>query len=453
VTSRFVELASTTAYKKGIPKLRIIYTPHPITDRPADQCRKFLEGNDPHTGKPLLDEIIGAITKPLSKEEKKRGFIKREPRPRFLPPDTADNLQQLFIDSNFTDGGPIILPTKERVAEMLKGTSHDPEEIVGTMRPSPPHEAWEYNVEMVAVNAVMAGAKPEYFPVILALASTGTSSLFSSTSSFARMVLVNGPIVKETGMNAGIGAMGPFNQANTTIGRAWTLISKNLGGSGKPGETYLGSLGNPLSYNNMCFPENEEALPKGWKPFHVQKGFNESDSVVSIFSGWSYNNIAWYSKLPNQDVMKNWLSHFFSFGVSQATFMIDPVTAAYIHDDGFDSKEKLADYLAKNSTTPAWLYWQRRERQIEMGKNGVEPYASYLKLGENADIPESRYVRTPFRKQGNSDTRTESGRAFIRDRIDKDNSLEILVVGGGTNTYWGGGDFSYMSSALVDKWR
>ncbi|MFC1839324.1 UGSC family (seleno)protein [Thermodesulfobacteriota bacterium] len=445
-----MELASTTAYKKGIPKLRIVYTPHPITDQPADMCRKFLEGNDPHTGKPMLDEIISAITQPLSKEEKKRGFLKRDPRPKFLPPDTADNLQQYFMDNNFTDGGPVVLPTRERVARMLEGTSHDPEEIVGTMRPSPPHEAWEYNVEMVAVNAVMAGAKPEYFPVILALASTGTSSLFSSTSSFARMVLINGPIAKEIGMNPGIGAMGPFNQANATIGRAWTLISKNLGGSGKPGETYLGTLGNPLSYNNMCFPENEEELPKGWTPFHVQKGFKESDSVVSIFNGWSYNNIAWYSNLRNQDVMKHWLSNFFSFGTSQAIFMIDPVTADYIHDDGFDSKEKLADYLAKNSTTPAWLYWQRRERQMEMGKNGVEPYASYLKLGPDANIPESRFIRMPVRKQ---DTRTESGRAFLRDTIDTDNSLEIIVVGGSTNTYWGGGDFSYMSSALVDKWR
>jgi len=433
--------------------LRINYTPHPITDRKADACRKFLEGNDPTTGKPLLEGIIDSISRPLSKEEKKRGFLKRAPRPRFLPPDTEDNLQQYFMDNNFTDGGPVILPTKERVAKMLEGTSHDPEEIVGTMRPSPPHEAWEYNVEMVAVNAVMAGAKPEYFPVILALASTGTSSLFSSTSSFARMVLINGPIAKEIGMNSGIGAMGPFNQANTTIGRAWTYISKNLGGSGKPGETFLGTLGNPLSYNNMCFPENEEALPKGWKPFHVQKGFKESDSVVSLFNGWSYNNIAWYSQLPNQDVMKNWLSHFFSFGTSAATFMIDPVTADYIYDDGFDSKEKLADYLAKNSTTPAWLYWQRRGRQIEMGKNGTEPYASYLKLGPNADIPESRYVRTPMPKSGIGDTRTESGRAFLRDRVNSDNSLEILVVGGGTNTYWGGGDLSYMSSALVDQWR
>jgi len=449
-----VELASSTAYKKGIPNLRINYTPHPITDQPAEMCRKFLEGNDPHTGKPLLEGIISAITKPLSAEEKKRGFLKRDPRPEFLPPDTADNLQQYFMDNNFTDGGPVILPTRERVAKMLEGTSHAPGEIVGTMRPSPPHEAWEFNVEMVAVNAVMAGAKPEYLPVILALASTGTSSLFSSTSSFARMVVVNGPIVEEIGMNPGIGAMGPFNRANTVIGRAWTLISKNLGGSGKPGETFLGTLGNPLSYNNMCFPENEEALPKGWKPLHVQKGFKKGDSVVSVFSGWSYNNIAWYSKLPNQDVMKHWLSHFFSYGIRAATFMIDPVTAEQIYNNGFESKEKLADYLAKNSTTPAWLYWQRREKQIEMGKEGAEPFASYLKLGDNADIPESRYVRTPERTPENNDFfPSESGRAFLRDTVEVDNSLEILVVGGGTNTYWGGGDFSYMSSALVDTWR
>jgi hypothetical protein len=417
-------------------------------------CRKFLEGNDPHTGKPLLEGIISSITKPLSQEEKKRGFLKREPRAEFLPADTEDNLQQYFMDNNFTDGGPVILPTEERVARMLEGTSHDPDEIVGTMRPSPPHEAWEYTVKMVAVNAVMAGAKPEYLPVILAIASTGTSSLFSSTSSFARMVVVNGPVVEEIGMNPGIGAMGPFNQANTTIGRAWTFISKNLGGSGKPGETFLGTLGNPLSYDNMCFPENEEALPDGWKPFHVQKGFNKSDSVVSIFSGWSYNNIAWYSKLNNEDVMKNWLTHFFSFGTGAATFMIDPVTAEQIRDHGFDSKEKLAEYLAKNSGTPAWLYWQRRERQIEMGKNGTEPFASYLKLGEDAVIPESRYVRTPRRTAQNNDFfPEESGRAFLRDTVDVANSLEILVVGGGTNTYWGGGDFSYMSSANVDKWR
>ena len=451
MTGRFVELASTTAYKKGIPNLRINYTPHPITDRPADICRKFLEGSDPHSGKPLVEQIVSALTNPLSPEDKKTGFMMRDPRPRLLPPDTEDNLQQLFMDSNFTDGGPVILPTEKRVVEMLKATSHDPEEVVGTMRPSPPHEAWEYNVEMVAVNAVMAGAKPEYFPVILALASTGTSSLFSSTSSFARMVVVNGPVAREIGMNPGIGALGPFNQANTTIGRAWTYISKNLGGSGDPGETYLGSQGNALNYGNLCFPENEEQLPKGWKPFHVQKGFKESDSVVSLFNGWSYANIAWYSHLTYQEIMTNWLSHFFSYGTRQATFMIDPVTAEYLYDQGFDSKEKLADYMATNSTTPAWLFWN--PRLVELAEQGVEPYASYLKLGDGAEIPQSRYIRRPPRKTGSKEPQTGSGRPFFPETLDAQNSLEIVVVGGGTNTYWAGGDFSYMSSASVDQWR
>ena len=110
--------------------------------------------------------------------------------------------------------------------------------------------------------------------------------MFSSTSSFARMVVVNGPVVKEIGMNTGIGAMGPVNRANSSIGRCWTLISKNLGGSGKPGETYLGSQGNPLNYNNLCFPETEDGLPPGWNPLHVQKGFKKATaSSVSSAAG------------------------------------------------------------------------------------------------------------------------------------------------------------------------
>ena len=80
-------------------------------------------------------------------------------------------------------------------------------------------------------------AKPEFFPAILALASKGVTSMFSSTSSFARMVVVNGPVVQEMDMNTGIGALSPVNRANSSIGRCWTLISRNLGGSGKPGET------------------------------------------------------------------------------------------------------------------------------------------------------------------------------------------------------------------------
>jgi len=439
VTKRFEELATTTAYKKGVPSLRITYTPHPITDRPADLCDKYLKGNDPVSGKPMLEEIVAGLADQLQAVDMQTGFIQRDPRPRLLPPDTPDNLQRLFQDKMWTDGMPVVMPTEDRVKEMLKGTSHKPDEKVGVMRPSPPHEAWEYTVEMVAINAVMAGAKPEYLPVILAIASTGVTSLFSSTSSFARMAVVNGPVRDQIDMNSSIGALGPFNHANATIGRAWTLISKNLGGSGTPGSTFLGSQGNALTYNNLTFPETEESLPEGWQPLHVQKGFKKEESVVSIFSGWSLNDITWYSPLPQQDVIKNWLTHFFSFGTNRATLLLDPLVAADLKANGFQTKEQFTEWLAKNSRTPAWLYWSTHEDEYKKAKAGEEPYASYLKLGDTAEIPVSRFSGAP-----------SSGLTAAPANA---SPIEIVAVGGGTNTFWSGGDFSYVGSASIDKWR
>ena len=439
VTSAFDELATSTAYKKGMPGLRVTFTPHPITGRTTEESNEYLKGKDPITGNPMLEEIIAGLRDKLAEKDKHAGAIEREERPRFLPSDTADNLQQMFHDKLWTDGLPIILPTEEKVKAMLKGTSHAPDEVVGEMRPSGPHEAWKFTVEMVAVNAVMAGAKPEYLPVLLAIASTGQTSLVSSTSSFARMAVINGPIRDQIQMNSSIGALGPFNQANSAIGRAWTLISKNLGGSGMPGSTYLGSTGNPLNYGNMTFPEAEENLPEGWEPLHVQKGFKKDESVVSIFSGWSFNTIAWFSPLPQQDVIKNWLTHFFSFGTGSATIIVDPIVAVELKNNGFATKQQFADYLIEKSANPGWLYWSTHEEEYKKAKEDVEPFASYLKLGETAEVPVSRYVKRPPR----------GAPASTPPR----NPIEVLAVGGGTNTYWSGGDFSHVGSVSIDKWR
>src|SRR5215467_170681 len=166
---------------------------------------------------------------------------------------------------------------------MLAATSRKPDEIVGRMQPTEFRAAWEYTVEKVAVNAVMAGAKPEYFPVILALAASEVSARGSTSSSSAAMVVVNGPIRKEIGMNWGIGAMGPYNHANATIGRAYGLLSQNLQGGSEPGVSFMGSQGNSYTYNNVTFAENEERSP--WEPLHVQKGFKPTDSTVSVFYG------------------------------------------------------------------------------------------------------------------------------------------------------------------------
>ncbi len=427
--------------------MRITYTPHPITDRPAEMCRKYVAGNDPLTGQPMLEEIYAGLTKPLSAEDSKAGFLKRDPRPRLLEPGTPEKLMELFHALGFTDGNPVILPTEEKVAQMLKATSRKSDEWVGQMRPSPPHEAWYYTVEMVAVNAVMAGAKPEYFPTILAIASKGLTSMFSSTSSFARMVVVNGPVVTEIGMNTGIGALGPVSRANSSIGRCWTLISKNLGGSGKPGETYLGSQGNALNYDNLCFPETEDGLPAGWSPLHMQKGFKKSDSVVSLFSGWSINDIAWYSPLPIHEVIRGWLEHFFSFGTTQATLILDPIVAADVASKGYASKEAFTKYLADNTGTPGWLYWSQHPDELKQAKSGVEPYAGWLKQGQGAVVPVSRYIR-----KGGYPTRNTAFMAS-KDNNEPTTSIEIVVTGGGTNTFWSGGDFGYAGSASVDQWR
>jgi hypothetical protein len=316
---------------------------------------------------------------------------------------------------------------------MLKGTSHRPDKVVGRMAPSSPHEAWEYTVEKVAINAVMAGAEPEYFPVILAIASTGKTSLFSSTTSFARMVVVNGPIRDEIGMNSGMGAMGPFNHANATIGRAWTLISRNLGGGAILGETYLGSQGNNLSYNNVCIAENEARSP--WKPFHVQMGFKPEESVVSIFHGWGIihqHGAGGVQKIYHRQ-MSTLLGSFCPFSSDTASagaiVLADPLVARDLKEThGFDTKEKLSQWLHENTRITVGDFWDFslvRSLTLPLAQRGVEPFASWLKLPKEALIP----------------------------RFPNPKGINIVVVGGETNAFWQAGDFRYQVSALVDAWR
>ncbi len=467
VTEAFPDLIRNFAYKKGIPKIRFTFVPHPFANRPLEVHRKYLAGNDPLNGKPVIDGIIAALTDPVTPEEKRVGTISR-PHPRLLEPDTPQNLEHYFLDNGWTDGLPIILPTEERVAEMLKGTSHKPDEIIGgmqpippneawersvrqlgagartgnenrplpvTMQPSPPHEAWEYSVEHVAVNAVMAGARPEHFPVILAIASTGITSLFSSATSMCRMAVVNGPIRKEINMNSGLSALGPFNQANAVIGRSWTLISKNLGGA-KPGETYLGDIGNNTNYNNLCCGENEEVLPAGWHPLHVQKGFKAEESVISIFGGWSLLNYAAYKPYPHHEIMKEQLASFETSGAgthhtlglnpgTQATFILSPIAANDVKNEGFASKEQLSRWIKENALMSTWTYWAAMPDNLEAARKGVEPYASWLKL------PPGAKTTHPLINA----------------------AVEILVVGGGTDAFWMVGDFNCMATVSVDKWR
>src|SRR5262249_21961033 len=219
-----------------------------------------------------------------------------------------------FLESNWTDFLPVVLPTEERVEAMLAGTSHSRNEVVGRLRPTAYREFCEFTVEKVAVNAVMAGARPEYLPVILSMASSGITGRSSSTTSFSTFALVNGPIRNEIGMNSGVGAMGPYNHANATIGRAYGLLSQNLQGGSVPGETYMGSQGNVYGYSAAWAKTEDQSR---WAPFRVQPGFAASASTVSLFFG------AWHTLFGNgpRDTWEEKLRHCIRAG--------DPFSSPY----------------------------------------------------------------------------------------------------------------------------
>ena len=194
-----------------------------------------------------------------------------------------DDAIELFFAKGLTDGLPIVPPTEGRVLRMLAATMRAPQDVVAIVPPN----LVPVTVEKVAINAVMAGCKPEYFPVVLASVEAACDERFNlhgvvATTYFpAPLIIVNGPIRHQIGMNAGHNALGQGNRANATIGRALPLVIRNLGG-GRPGEIDKCTLGHPGKYT-YCFAENEEANP--WDPLHVERGFAREDSTVTLYAG------------------------------------------------------------------------------------------------------------------------------------------------------------------------
>lgn len=169
-THVFARLARATTLAAGMPTVRNAYVPQPVVGLSPGELRAYIEGMDPVAKRPFMEVVLEGLTGALTDEDYAGASFERT-TPRFLEPDTEDNLRQLFIEQGWTDYLPIILPTEQRVETMLKGTSHPGELFVNRMAPTSFREAWDFDVEKVAINAVMAGARPEYMPVILALCS------------------------------------------------------------------------------------------------------------------------------------------------------------------------------------------------------------------------------------------------------------------------------------------
>lgn len=202
-------------------------------------------------------------------------------RARRLELGSADDEFEFMFDQGFSDGLPLVPPTPERVLRMLDGCARDPQSLVAIVPPN----MGEATVEKVAINAVMAGCKPEYLPVVIAALEAVCTDAFNihgvmaTTMGASPVMVVNGPIRHRLEMNMGVGALGQGNRANATIGRALRLAIRNIGGA-KPGGTERSTLGNPMKFT-MCFAEWEERNP--WSPLHVDRGYEQDESVVTVF--------------------------------------------------------------------------------------------------------------------------------------------------------------------------
>ncbi|HVU44314.1 MAG TPA: UGSC family (seleno)protein [Xanthobacteraceae bacterium] len=419
-THVFHRVAKSTARLRGIPNLRQAFVPQPVVGRTPAELRAYIEGDDAISHRRFMEEVIEGLTRPLDDADLSGATFERT-TPRLVPPDTRENLEKLFLDNRWTDFMPIVLPTQERVAAMLRGTSQPPDKVVGRMRAGNFRESWEYTVEKVAVNAVMAGARPEYFPAILALAASNQTSRQGSTTSQTCFSVVNGPIRNELGMNAGIGAMGPYNHANTAIGRAYSLLSQNGQGGSVPGETYMGALGNPLAYS-LCFPENEERSP--WVPLHVQKGFKPTDSTVSVFVG----NRGIQEGFGPRDT---WEAKFRRCLAATSHIppcvIVDPIVARLFAARGINSKDDLINWCARNARVTARDYWDDQWIQTLVRPRavaGVEPYATRLKAAPD-DIIEMYDA----------------------------SQINAVVVGGETQGAWKIFSAHYVTTVSVDAWR
>jgi len=422
-TDVFANVVKSVTRVKGVPEAPRAFVPQPVMGKSAAELRAYVDGADPVTGKPVMQEVIEGLTVEPALDN---APVDYDATPRLVEPAGEDALHRLFLERRWTDMLPIVLPTEARVSAMLAGTSRKPDEVVGRMQATANRGLWSYTVEKVAVNAVMAGARPEYFPVILALAATGVSARGSTSSSASAMAVVNGPIRHELGMNAGTGALGPYNHPNATIGRAYSLLSQNLQGGSVPGETYMGSQGNNYAYTSMTFAENEERSP--WVPFHVQHGFKPEDSTVAVFFGCRSSSFC----LGLRET--HWRAHVrdMLLGIDATTppvFLLDPIAARqFVERGGFDTKEKLIRWAHETARMRADEYWDLQLVQnyiYPRATYGEEPYASRLAAAPDELIP-----------------------------IFNEEDIHVVVVGGETNGYWQMQGAKMRSGPVrIDDWR
>jgi hypothetical protein len=308
VARSFVQAWQACVDGWGQPSTAFVTIPHATTGQQADFIRAMVDEQ--------IDAVVRGLTTPAAATEITYSMPNSKTTEVFTvkmddTPAGLDAVNRFLAERDWSDGIPVIPPTPAAVEQMLQGTKRAPQDVLMVMEPG----FGLATVEKIAINAVMAGCRPEHFPVLLAaidcLAEPQMNHRDMQVSGHteAPMILVNGPIVKKAGINYGTTAMGPgvVNSANTAIGRALRLCLINIGyckaGAGDPN-----FIGLPTKFG-MCLAENEEASP--WQPYHVDKGFTRNDSAVTVVSVTGPTDIIDSGSRSPEDTLHNIASMMF----------------------------------------------------------------------------------------------------------------------------------------------
>ncbi|MBI2851025.1 MAG: hypothetical protein HYX80_08325 [Chloroflexi bacterium] len=401
-----------------------------------------------------IEPLLEALTKPLTEDEKKGGKWQPSNQQRILFEGTLDEAQTFYQQTQYlpspvnapicvyTDGYPIIIPTEEKVREMLTGTSHKPDEVIsyqhdvgleaGLRRES--HKKGETvqfqpsiwrtaTVEKVAINAVMAGCKPEHLPIVLAMAQSGCPT--GTTGNQGQLSIVSGPVVKEIGMNSGCGLFNSGNPANVAIGRAYDLMAINLGGA-VPGVSRMASQGTAINRGGFCFAENVEGLPPGWKGLNEEHGFKKDESVIMVMSAAAIRSQGFppgthraFQKSGHGGMARglgvkgipgphNWLAYLLPiitpYAETGRVLVMIPELAHRLYEYGFKSKQEVYEWFWKATfepvgqfrlrsgpdlTTNGWMgiektsgkHWKELPDDYMVPTKGDEPFANCIIVG------------------------------------------------------------------------
>ncbi len=338
-STSFTGLGRSQAKALGFPKLPIAVVPHPFGIRTRDEIRNIAAQCVDDVAR-LLCEIPEVDTTAMAAGAAARAqTIEVE--------DDLEAFNRLMLDRHWSDGLPLIPPTRERVERMLRQTQRSAHETVAAVAPA----FGVATVERIAINAVMAGCYPEYLPVLIAATEAISTPDFNlrgiqaTTNPGAVWLIVNGPVAAKLGVNSGGNCLGPGAWANATLGRAMRLIQQNIGG-GLPGEMDKATQGQPGKYT-FCCAENEAANP--WEPLHVERGFARDSSTVTVVGALGTWNMNTHAKDSGDllrviaDTMTFPASSDFVYG-GEPWLILAPEHAHILHRDGLtkaDVKRRL----------------------------------------------------------------------------------------------------------------